>query len=137
MLHTLAQYHDFVARTFTKSKEVLQLYPANTDKEAQHSSNTLLADLTFIWPTWKAAHSQARNLKSPVWYYKFERSVPISQGADFLEKDDCAFHGANTLYGFGNVKAWQPGLEFSESDVQLSDRIDRLGTVYVDRRSEY
>lgn len=103
ILNTLAQYHDFVARTFTKSEEVLQLYPANTDKEAQHSSNTLLADITSIWPTWKAARSQARNLNSPVWYYKFERSVPISQGADFLEKDDCASHGANTLYGFGKV----------------------------------
>lgn len=108
-LSSLADYLAFVHETFREdAEEVIRLYPAITDSEAKTSSSQLLADQTFVWPTWTSARLQARNLQSSVWYYKFLRAPPIAMGSGSGTLGASgAFHCAAVPYAFGNLGVWK------------------------------
>ncbi|OCK75374.1 alpha/beta-hydrolase [Lepidopterella palustris CBS 459.81] len=122
-LGSLADYHAYVNETFREhAKEVLRLYPATTDPEVRTSTSELLADQVFVWPTWTSTRLQARNLKSPAWYYRFLRAPPIPQDSDIFEKKYAgAFHCATVPYAFGNLDAWQ--WDWTDADRTLSRNI--------------
>ncbi|KAI0387434.1 alpha/beta-hydrolase [Hypomontagnella monticulosa] len=125
-LDSLADYHAYARETFGESaKEIFRLYPATTDSEVRVSTSKLLADRVFVWPMWTSARLQARNLKSPAWYYRFLREPPIPPDSDIFERSNAgAFHCVGVLYGFSNLDVWQ--WNWTDADRALAK--DVLGT---------
>lgn len=110
--------------------EVLDLYPATTDEEAQRSSWALLADRVFVWSTWTAARLQHRRLTSPVRYYRFLRRPPIPAGFDLVEREYAgAFHGSDVPYAFGTLDAW--AWDWTDADRALSVRVQQAWVDFV------
>jgi para-nitrobenzyl esterase len=121
----LGAYRTYVTDSFGEhAAELLDLYPAGTDEEAQRSSWELLGDQVFVWSTWTAARLQQRRLTSPVWYYRFLRRPPIPADADLVERDYAgAFHSAGILYAFGTLdtRPW----DWTEEDRSLSRAVQQ------------
>ncbi|KAJ5720908.1 uncharacterized protein N7483_008842 [Penicillium malachiteum] len=119
-LTSIDDYRAYVNATFGGyADEALRIYPVASDSEAWVLSNQLLADQVFVYSTWTAARLQARNLKSPVWYYKFERAPPIPPNSEIIERTFAgAFHVAGTPYAFGNLDALQ--WNWTDGDKSLS-----------------
>ncbi|KAJ2981917.1 hypothetical protein NQ176_g1729 [Zarea fungicola] len=122
-LDSLAEYQAFVKTSFPGYEDsVLDLYPAGNDAAANVASLQLLSDQVFLWPMWTAARLQARNLISPVWYYRFLRAPPILDEENVIEaKFAGAFHCVGTEYGFGNLdkRNWN----WTDDDRRLSESI--------------
>ena len=130
-IRSLKKYLEYVHENFgAHAEDALRLYPATSDAEAWTSSAQLLADQTFTYPVWTAARLQAKNMKSPAWYYQFLRTPPIPADSDLLEKEYAgAFHGAATLYAFGNLdsRKWR----WTEDDRALSRNVMRATTNFL------
>ncbi|KAH6635857.1 Alpha/Beta hydrolase protein [Chaetomium tenue] len=124
-LASVAEYEEYVSETFGElAAEALQLYPAGNEQEVRQVTSQLLADQVFVWSTWSSARLQAKSktLKSPAWYYKFERAPPIPQDADLAEETRAgAFHCAVVPYAFGNLDAWQ--WDWTDADRELSKSV--------------
>ena len=122
-IRSLSKYLAYIHETFGPlSEKALRVYPATSDAEAWSSSAQLLADQTFTYSVWTAARLQAKKLTSPAWYYRFLRAPPIPGSSSLLEKEYAgAFHGAGTLYTFGNLgsRDW----DWTEDDLTLSKNI--------------
>lgn len=130
-IRLLTKYLDYVHENFgVHEKDALRVYPATSDAEAWTSSAQLLADQTFTYPVWTAARLQASKMKSPSWYYQFLRPPPIPAASDLLEKEYAgAFHGAATLYAFGNLdsREW----DWTDDDRILSRNVMRAMTNFL------
>ncbi|MEJ2866341.1 carboxylesterase family protein [Actinomycetospora sp. OC33-EN08] len=124
-LGTLEAYRAEVEEAFGEhAAEVLDLYPATTDEEAQQASWALLGDQVFVWSTWTAARLHRRRLTSPVRYYRFLRRPPIPADADLVERDYAgAFHGVDVPYVFGTLDAWP--WDWTDADRALSARVQQ------------
>jgi para-nitrobenzyl esterase len=122
-LGSVAEYEEYMRETFGGlAAEALQLYPADNEQEVRQATSQLLADQVFLWSTWSSARLQAKTLKSPAWYYKFERAPPIPQDAHLVEKTRAgAFHCAVVPYAFGNLDAWQ--WDWTDADRELSKSV--------------
>ena len=77
------------------AEELLRAYPHETDDEATRSTQDIMRDTIFAWPTWAWAKLQSRNGKNKVFVYYFDHRTPASpDGAD---------HGSEISYVFGNL----------------------------------
>ena len=77
------------------AEELLKAYPHETDDEATRSTQDIMRDTIFAWPTWAWAKLQSRNGKNKVFVYYFDHRTPASpDGAD---------HGSEISYVFGNL----------------------------------
>ncbi|KAF1967272.1 alpha/beta-hydrolase [Bimuria novae-zelandiae CBS 107.79] len=132
-IRSLSKYLTFVHENFSKhAEEALRVYPASSDAEAWTSSAQLLADQTFTYPVWTTARLQAKKLKSPAWYYQFLREPPIPKDSEIAEKDYAgAFHGAGTLYMFGNLDAWE--WDWTDEDRVLSQKMMEATVEFLKR----
>ncbi|KAL2018244.1 hypothetical protein VTK56DRAFT_1151 [Thermocarpiscus australiensis] len=130
-LGSLAEYRGFVKETFGElADEAMRLYPARTEEEVRWATSEMLADQVFVWPTWTSARLQARNFKSPAWYFRFLRAPPIPQDADLIEKKRAgAFHCAVVPYAFGNLDAWK--WDWTDADRALSASVSEALVRFV------
>lgn len=130
-IRSLSNYLEYVHDTFGPlSEKALDVYPATSDAEAWRSSAQLLADQTFTYSVWTTARLQAKNLKSPVWYYQFLRRPPIPDDSDLPEKEhEGAFHCIGTLYTFGNLDMWK--WDWTEGDRALSREIRNATVLFL------
>ena len=128
-ISNLADYESWATEAFGDgATELLRLYPATTDAEAQQASWELLADHVFVSSGWTAARLQRH--VAPVWHYRFLRKPPIPQDSDIIERAYAgAFHGADVYYAFGTYGArdWP----WSDEDRNLSDRMMRSWVSFV------
>jgi para-nitrobenzyl esterase len=131
-IRSLSRYLTYVRQTFgDHTEEALRVYPASSDAEARTSSAQLLADQVFTYPMWTAARAQAKRLRSKAWYYQFLRAPPISTDSNVAEKEYAgAFHGAGTLYMFGNLDAWR--WDWIDEDRALSRAVMDTTVTFVE-----
>jgi para-nitrobenzyl esterase len=130
-LSSLIDYKSYLKDTFgERADEVFDIYPAANDTEVNSASSELLADQCFVWSTWASARLQARNLTSPMWYYRHDRAPPIPSDSEIIEKDGAgAFHVCGSLYAFGNLDArdW----DWTEADRELSKDIQQAWVHFI------
>jgi para-nitrobenzyl esterase len=101
--------------------ELLRLFPAGSDSEAEASSRRVIGTKVFNWENWTWASAQARTGKSGVHFYHFSRvpPKPLSGGSGDKSRHIGAFHTAEIPYVFQTLDArswpWQ------ERDRELAD----------------
>lgn len=81
------------------SDEILKLFPARTDAEAQRSQKDLSMLNTFGLQNWKWAQMQNQTGNSPVYLYHFARDVPFTDD----QQDFGAFHTGEVPYAYNTL----------------------------------
>lgn len=114
---TLASYTSYVNSQFRdKASQVMAMFPATNDSEANASSEQLVTLYTFTCPAKFYATSMAK-VNSPVYFYQFSRVAPGTKLR--------AFHLAEIGYVFGNLTPFasplKPDKYFNDTDRTLSD----------------
>ena len=119
---SLPLYENFVAGSFGfLANRILELYPAENDREARDSYNNLLADLIFVCPSLKFASSLMNSESSytgKVWVYHFMHSV--TSGLPALLG---ATHALEIPFVFNNHDTELFGATANENDRRLSNQI--------------
>jgi len=91
---------DITKRYGAKAAEILALYPAANDTEAEQSQIRFSRDMTFGVQNYTWAKVQSAKNKAKVYVYRFSRKVPAT--AAF--KKYGAFHTGEVGYVFDNLK---------------------------------
>jgi para-nitrobenzyl esterase len=93
----------------------MRLYPFATDDQAKLASEGAHREQNLTWGTWMIANLQATTGRSRVFFYNFDRGLPIPPGEKFVEDPYPSVgstHGAELPYVFGNLNAlrfaWTP-----------------------------
>ena len=103
-----------------RSAEVLRLYPANTDAEAQRSLEDFDGDQFIAFSTWKWIEAQATTGKQPVYRYRFDLALPQDpKGPTGLG----AYHSAEIEYVFGMLDS--KALPWRPEDRTLSEQMQK------------
>lgn len=82
------------------SAEVIALYPASTEEEAEDAFKQLFGDASFVCNARRAARAMSA-LGEPVWMYNFQRVPPFLSAFG-------AFHGAEIPYVFNTLNPDSP-----------------------------
>jgi para-nitrobenzyl esterase len=98
-----------------KAAEVLKLYPAGTDAEAETSQIRISRDMIFGVQNYCWVNVQSAKNKAKVYLYRFTRRVPATE--DF--KRYGAFHTGEVAYVFNDLKFLNR--PFEPVDQQLAD----------------
>jgi para-nitrobenzyl esterase len=115
---TAADYTAGIEKRFgDKAAEVLKLYPAGTDAEAERSQIRMSRDGMFGAQNYYWANTQSAKNGPKVYLYRFTRRVPASPA---FEKYG-AFHTAEVAYVFNNLKFLNR--PFEPVDQQLASTI--------------
>lgn len=116
---TLSEYQAMVAMVYgEKAQEVLSLFPASSDQEAQDSLERLITEMGFAAQARFAAECVAAS-GTNAYLYQFTAEVDNP-----LTKDLGSFHGLEIPYVFGNLELFKRlGLDPGESDLALSSAI--------------
>lgn len=81
------------------AEEVLDLFPAETEEEAQRSQKDLSMLNTFGLQNWKWAQMQNQTGDSPVYLYHFTRDLPFTSE----QQDFGAFHTGEVPYAYNTL----------------------------------
>jgi para-nitrobenzyl esterase len=108
-LKSAADYKNQIRAQYgIKANAFLQLYPANTDAEAETSQIRINRDQIFGVQNYTWANIQSEKGHSKVYVYRFTRRLPAT--ADFVKYG--AFHTGEVAYAYDNLKflnrPWQP-----------------------------
>jgi para-nitrobenzyl esterase len=96
-----ADYTEGIKKRFgAKAAEVLKLYPASTDAEAETSQIRLSRDGMFGIQNYSWANAQAAKGKAKVFLYRFTRRMPATEAF----KKYGAFHTGEVAYVFDDLK---------------------------------
>jgi para-nitrobenzyl esterase len=111
----------------TDADKVLEHYPAGSDEEAIESAASLGTDLFIAYATWKWIETHLETGGSPVYRYRFERTIPIApdtkvNGLTATAKDIGARHAGEIEYVFGQLDT-VPKVTWEAVDRRLSDLV--------------
>lgn len=91
-----------------RSNTFIQLYPANTDADAETSQIRINRDKLFGTQNYTWANAQSEKGRAKVYVYRFTRRLPAT--ADFVKYR--AFHSGEVAYAYDNLqflnRPWQP-----------------------------
>ncbi|MDZ7719488.1 MAG: carboxylesterase family protein [Balneolaceae bacterium] len=97
---TTGQFRQNIKDQFGEyADEVLDLFPAGTDSEAQRSQKDLSMLNTFGLQNWKWAQMQNQTGDSPVYLYHFTRDLPYTD----QQQDFGAFHTGEVPYAYNTL----------------------------------
>jgi para-nitrobenzyl esterase len=100
----------------------MRLYPFTTDAEAKLASESAHREENLSWGTWMLANLQSTTGRSRVFYYNFDRGLPVPPGEKFIEDpypNVGSTHGAELPYVFGNLGALR--FAWTATDRRVSD----------------
>jgi para-nitrobenzyl esterase len=123
---TKAGFVERIRKQFgTEADKLLEHYPAGSDEEAIESAATLGSDLFIGYSTWKWIEAHLETGGSPVYRYRFDRTIPIApdtkiNGMPATAKDIGARHAGEIEYVFGQLDS-VPKVTWESADRQLSD----------------
>jgi para-nitrobenzyl esterase len=123
---TAASFIERTRKQFGADAEaVLKAYPAGSDTEALESAASLGSDLFIAYATWKWMEMHRQTGGSPVYRYRFDRTIPIApdtkvNGVTATAKDIGARHAGEIEYVFGALDS-VPNVTWEEVDRKLSD----------------
>jgi len=113
-----AQYGD-------DARDILQMYPGNTEKQVKESARDLASDQFIAYSTWKWLDMQVETGESPVYRYRFEQAPPMPAG----EPSKGAYHSADIEYVFETLD-WKH-LAWTADDRKLSEMISSYWTNFA------
>jgi para-nitrobenzyl esterase len=96
---------------------LMDVYPHDTDAEAQKARLDFERDLRFGWDMWAWARLQAEAHKSPVYYYRFTKQPPFPVGS--VRAGWGASHFAELWYMFDHLD--QEPWAWTAADHRLAD----------------
>lgn len=95
-----AAYREAMAKRFgADADQLMALYPAGTEAEAETSQQEMSRDETFAIQGWSWAMIQQKKGKQQVYLYNFNRALP----AHTPETAFGAFHSAEIVYAYDNL----------------------------------
>jgi para-nitrobenzyl esterase len=104
------------------ASEVLKLYSADSPAQERAAKVALAGEGFISYPSWTWARAQVRFGRAPVFVYTFGYRPPFPsswmRGATL--GDPGAYHGASTIYVFGNFER-HPEWRFTAADRELSE----------------
>jgi para-nitrobenzyl esterase len=114
---TLGNYRARVREQFgDRADELLKLYPASNDEEAQRSAADIAGDQFIGYSTWKWMDVHARTGQAPLWRFRFEQAPPATPSRG-------AYHSAEIEFVFGALASkdlpWRPE-DHKVSDLMMS-----------------
>jgi para-nitrobenzyl esterase len=102
----------------TMAGEILALYPAHTDEEAQASFYALARDqVSAASRAWVLM--AAKTGKHHTYWYRFSQAPPVPAGDVFMQGDASrfgAYHGADLIYVFDNLLAGYLNWHWTRAD---------------------
>jgi para-nitrobenzyl esterase len=119
---TAAQFEALVRTQYGESAAaILAAYPHRTDAQATESTQDLMRDSLFAWPTWAWARLQSKRGKNKAFVYYFDHRTPQSPNG--------ANHAAELGYVFRtlDVRGDTPRLE----DTAMSELMSRYWTNFA------
>ena len=126
---------DAHARFGPLADEVLRLYPAGSDEEANRSAGDLEDDLFVAYSNWKWIEMQLGTGDSPVYRYSFDMPIPVEpgtviNGAAATGADVGAVHSGEIVYVFGSFGG-APKVPWRSEDRRLSDAMGTYWTNFA------
>jgi len=107
--------------------QILKLYPASNDEEAERSAADLAGDRFIAYGTWKWIEMHLKTSKSPVYRYEFDQAPPRAAGA--TGEPAGAYHSAEIEYVFGNLSS--KNLPWTADDKKLSELMSSYWTNFA------
>lgn len=102
------------------AKELLKLYPANTDAEAVRSAGDLANARFIVFSTWCWINAQVRTGDAPVYHYRLDLAPPVDK---FHPIKIGAFHSDDIEYVFGTLDS-RVDAKMRPEDYKLSNEIE-------------
>jgi para-nitrobenzyl esterase len=100
------------------AKELLALYPGESDAQALRSAIDYAGDSFIALGTWKWIEAQAKTGQAPVYRYFFTLAAPSSK----FHPGEFAFHSDDIEYVFGTLET-RPGATWRKEDWNLSEAV--------------
>jgi len=107
-----------VQRFGDQAQDFLELYPGNTDEQAQRSNIDYSGDTFIALGTWEWIEAQVKTGGAPVYRYHLELPAPPSK----FHPGFFAFHSDDIEYVFGTLDT-RPGAVWRPEDRKLSDEM--------------
>jgi len=128
--NSLAAYDAWAKSAFgAKADELLRLYPAKNDAEAQKAYHDVYRDINFAGHrTW--AQMQLKTGKSPVYIYNFSHIAPAPEGnGNTPTPIKGAVHFSEVVYVFNNLRLWD--YPWTDIDRKVADSVSSYWTNFA------
>lgn len=122
--YTVSSYKGNYTEMYSNiSSQFFNLYPADTDYEANNKSNLMWRDYSRI-STWQfALDLAAGGNEQPVWSYYWTHSPP--------GQDLGAFHGSEMYYVFNNIPYNYPDMPWTAEDYDIQSKMTRYWANFI------